>query len=39
VNSPEFLDELRAIDTDLIVSVSCPQIFGKPLIDLPSQDA
>jgi methionyl-tRNA formyltransferase len=35
VNDPEFLDRLRAEGTELIVSVSCPQIFKKPLIDLP----
>lgn len=37
VNAPGFLERLRAIDTDLIVSVSCPQIFKKPLIELPSR--
>ena len=35
VNAPEFLDELRKKSPDVIVSVSCPQIFKKPLIDLP----
>jgi methionyl-tRNA formyltransferase len=35
VNAPEFLDELRRLGPDVIVSVSCPQIFKKPLIDLP----
>jgi methionyl-tRNA formyltransferase len=35
VNDPDFLDRLHADDTELIVSVSCPQIFKKPLIDLP----
>jgi methionyl-tRNA formyltransferase len=35
VNADAFLDELRALDPDVIVSVSCPQIFKKPLIDLP----
>jgi methionyl-tRNA formyltransferase len=35
VNDPSFLDHLRELDTDLIVSVSCPQIFRKPLIELP----
>jgi methionyl-tRNA formyltransferase len=37
VNAPEFLDELRGLGTDLIVSVSCPQLFRKPLIDLPDR--
>ena len=36
VNAPDFLDELRALGTDVIVSVSCPQIFRKPLIELPA---
>jgi methionyl-tRNA formyltransferase len=35
VNADGFLQELRALDPDVIVSVSCPQIFRKPLIDLP----
>lgn len=35
VNDPAFLDRLRALGTDLVVSVSCPQIFRKPLINLP----
>ena len=37
VNSPEFLDRLRTIGTDLIISVSCPQIFKQPLIELPAR--
>jgi methionyl-tRNA formyltransferase len=36
VNAPAFLAELRAASTDLIVSVSCPQIFQQELIDLPA---
>ncbi len=36
VNNPDFLERLRKIGTDLIVSVSCPQIFKKKIIDLPS---
>jgi methionyl-tRNA formyltransferase len=35
VNAEAFLDELRALEPDVLVSVSCPQIFKKPLIDLP----
>ena len=35
VNAEAFLDELRALGPDVVVSVSCPQIFRKPLIDLP----
>lgn len=34
VNAPAFLDELRALGPDLLVSVSCPQIFKTPLIQL-----
>jgi methionyl-tRNA formyltransferase len=37
VNDSAFLDRLRAAGTDLIVSVSCPQIFKQPLIDLPKR--
>jgi len=35
VNAPAFLDELRSLGPDVIVSVSCPQIFKTPLIELP----
>jgi len=35
VNAEEFLQRLRGLKTDLIVSVSCPQLFRKPLIGLP----
>lgn len=37
VNDSAFLDRLRAMETELIVSVSCPQIFAGPLIDLPER--
>jgi methionyl-tRNA formyltransferase len=37
VNAPEFLEELRSLGTDVIVSVSCPQIFRAPLIELPAK--
>lgn len=36
VNAPEFLDHLRRIGADVLVSVSCPQIFKRDLIDLPA---
>lgn len=34
VNTPDFLAELRGLAPDVLVSVSCPLIFKKPLIDL-----
>jgi methionyl-tRNA formyltransferase len=37
VNDPAFLDRLRAMGAELIVSVSCPQIFRRPLIELPQR--
>jgi len=37
VNAPGFLDDLRSLGTDVIVSVSCPQIFRPPLIELPAK--
>ena len=37
VNAPAFHKRLRELRTDLIVSISCPQIFGQELIDLPSK--
>lgn len=35
VNDPAFLDRLRALGPDVLISVSCPQIFKRPLIELP----
>jgi len=35
VNAPAFLDELRGLSPDVIISVSCPLIFKRPLIELP----
>ena len=35
VNAPEFLEELRGHSPDVLISVSCPLIFKKPLIELP----
>ena len=35
VNDEAFLQRLRDLKTDLIASISCPQIFRKALIDLP----
>lgn len=37
VNDPAFLERLRATDTEVIVSVSCPQLFKGPLIELPQR--
>ena len=35
VNAPGFLAELERLEPDLLISVSCPQIFKAPLIALP----
>ena len=35
VNAESFRQALCDLNTDLIVSVSCPQLFHKPLIELP----
>jgi methionyl-tRNA formyltransferase len=35
VNAPPFLEHLRELGPDVIVSVSCPQIFKSELIELP----
>jgi methionyl-tRNA formyltransferase len=35
LDQPEFLDELRQQNLDLIISVAAPTIFRKELIDLP----
>lgn len=37
VNAPEFVEELAEREVDVIVSVSCPQIFKKALLDTPSR--
>ena len=34
VNAPEFLARLRSLAPDVLISVSCPQIFQRPLIEL-----
>ncbi len=36
VNTSEFHDQLRSMDVDTILSVSCPQIFKDELISLPA---
>ena len=36
VNAETFRQQLREAGTDLLISVSCPQIFKKPLIELPA---
>jgi methionyl-tRNA formyltransferase len=35
VNDAGFLEELRTISPDVIVSVSCSQIFGRDLLEVP----
>src|SRR5689334_9889073 len=35
VNSDAFLEQLREIGPDAVISVSCPQIFGRRLLELP----
>jgi methionyl-tRNA formyltransferase len=35
VNAPEFVEHLRQTGTELIISVSCPQIFKQPLLEVP----
>jgi methionyl-tRNA formyltransferase len=35
VNAPEFIAVLRSMDPDLVISVSCPQIFRRQLLELP----
>ena len=35
VNAPEFLNRLHEMQIDLVISVACPQIFRKHLLELP----
>jgi len=37
VNSEEFLEEIKKLDLDLIISVAAPQIFKAPLIAIPKE--
>jgi methionyl-tRNA formyltransferase len=37
VNDERFRERLRTLDAQLIVSVSCPQLFQKPLMELPTR--
>ena len=36
VNASEFVAQLSKLQPDLVVSVSCPQIFKKPLLNVPA---
>jgi methionyl-tRNA formyltransferase len=36
INEPSFVARIAALEPDLLVSVSCPQIFGRALLDVPS---
>ena len=35
VNAPAFLERLRGLGADLVLSVSCPQVFREDLVNLP----
>lgn len=35
INAPEFLERLREMSVDVVISVSCPQIFREDLLALP----
>jgi methionyl-tRNA formyltransferase len=37
VNDTDVVDRLAKLGTDVLVSVSCPQIFRRPLIELPAR--
>ncbi|MCD6360189.1 MAG: formyl transferase [Armatimonadetes bacterium] len=37
INAPDFLEELRELQPDLIISVACPQIFREDLLRLPAR--
>ncbi len=37
VNAPDFIEQLRHLKIDLILSVSCPQIFKEDLINVPEK--
>ena len=37
VNAPEFLERLSQQSPELVISVSCPQLFRRPLIEIPTR--
>jgi methionyl-tRNA formyltransferase len=37
VNAPEFIAELKRQEIDFVISVSCPQIFKKALLEAPTR--
>ena len=37
INAPDFLEDLRELQPDLIISVACPQIFREDLLRLPAR--
>ena len=39
VNAPEYVDRLRALDLDLLISVAASQIFKSELLSVPRLDA
>jgi methionyl-tRNA formyltransferase len=39
VNAPEFVDWVSGLRPDLLISVSCPQIFRRSLLDVPAVGA
>lgn len=39
VNAPEYVDRLRALDLDLLISVAASQIFKQDLLSVPRLDA
>lgn len=39
VNAPEFVEQLRTLGVDLIVSVACPQKLGRDLLAVPARGA
>ena len=36
VNDSDFIGKLKSLDTDVIVSIACPQIFKKDIIEAPN---
>ena len=35
INSGEYIDKLIKLDIDIIISISCPQLFGANLLEIP----
>jgi methionyl-tRNA formyltransferase len=36
INNSDYINQIKSTAPDVIISISCPQLFGKKLLDIPS---